>query len=158
MAAAAPPVTPAQPPAPLSGDALHAAIDAKAANNVQLSVRERDLMVKLYYLFRDDIVGALSTDSDDLNAMFWIGFVADMMRVAKTFKREGAQKKEMIMETLHIIIEHDVPEDHRDEVKLLVDTFAPPAIDMAVAFWHKVAPGLKHALTCGCCRKKSAAK
>jgi len=135
---------------PLSADALQAAVRARVTQNEMLSMRDAEPITNMYAHFYGMVSDALAGTNGRPSAAFWALIIPRMMVSAKKIKgMPGPAKKAMVLETLYIIVHHHVPADYRDAVLLALDTFASPAIDLAVEFYHGIKPKFRM-----CCRSK----
>lgn len=121
--------------------------------NEFLSTDDLATIRSLYDAVRSAVLALAGSTSDLQNPLFWTRIITQMMTMVNKLPREGAQKKALVTETLRLLIEREVPEADRQTVLALMDLFASPAIDLAVAFWHSAAPKVKSVLTCKPCRK-----
>lgn len=133
-------------PQKLARESLASAIDRAIKVNAELRPEHREMIAKMYNRFRDRLAPVLRNGTFEPFA--WIELIGDMMTMAKKFKAESAQKKQIVLEVLHLVIENDVPEEYRDSVRSIVDISVSPAIDLAIYFSQN---DKCRKLWCGCC-------
>ena len=120
-------------------------IDTVVKDNVKLSDNTRLLMSRVYDRFRHQISTALKTH-DASDSVFWIAIIGDMMTLVNSFKVDGVEKKEIVMETIRIVIRFEVPADKKAACEILLNTVLAPAIDLAVYFKNQITDGKKISL------------
>ena len=103
--------------------------------NANLSEESKKRMADLYERFRDRIHSALTHQVQDQTA-FWIQLVGDMMAICKTINVPGIEKKEMLIEVINIVIENEIPEKDRAQLKTFVDATVSPAVELAIYFYN----------------------
>jgi hypothetical protein len=159
-----PPVAPAAAggsfkPKFLTSRELSNSVETVLRANVKLGEKDKVLMAKMYDKFRDRLGPALAAqDFDNLDAFFWIQFIGDMMILAKGFKVSGTEKKEIILETINLVVENEVPEEKREAIQRLIVTVVSPSIDLAIYFVHSIKPKCRSLFSkCGCCKGQAEA-
>ena len=145
-------INPGFTPVYLKTRELSNSVQAIVAANVKLSDQAKTLMARMYDRFRARLGPVLaSQDFDNLNMSFWIGFISDMMSLAKDFKVSGMEKKEIILETITLVIENEVPPEKRQAVNALVTTVVSPSIDLAIYYMNTIQPKCRSLLSrCSC--------
>jgi len=133
----------------LSTKELGNVIDTTVRDNVKLSNDTKILIARLYDRFRHRISVALN--SRDLgDSALWIALIGDMMALVDKFKIEGAEKKEIIVETIGIIVRFEVAAEKKDACEALITTIVGPAIDLAVYFKNQLLDNKKKISACLC--------
>jgi len=127
---------------------LTAAVNDAVTTDATLGAESKQLIAKLYTLFRHRI-GPAFTNGDASDVFFWTEVIADMMVTAGKFRADGVQKKAALIAALHIVIDNEVPPTSRDAAKTIVNVAVSPAIDLAIMFANK-AKGCK-GCKWGCC-------
>jgi hypothetical protein len=138
-------------PKVLSTKELGNVIDAVVKENVKLSDHTRLLMSRVYDRFRHQISVALKAH-DASDSVMWISLIGDMMALVNDFKVDGIEKKEIVLETIRIVIRFEVPVDKKAACDVLLNTVLTPAIDLAVYFKKQFIDGKKISLGF-CCSK-----
>lgn len=134
----------------LSTKELGNVIDGIVKENIKLSDTTRLFMSRVYDRFRHQISVALTTH-DLSDSAGWIALIGDMMKLVNSFKIDGAEKKEIILETIRIVIRFEVPADKKEACDVLLSTVLVPAIDLAVYFKNQFVDRKKISLGfCGC--------
>ena len=137
-------------PKVLNSRELGEAITANVEKNVRLvPQRDRALIAKLYDKFRHRIGPMLlSNDWSDASAIVSMSLVADMMKLMNKFKAvDGRAKKEIILEVLDLVIEHEAPPEQRAKLRSVLVNNISPAIDLA-AYYVQSNPSCWQKLKC----------
>jgi len=132
---------------------LSVAVKESISKSARLTDADQMLIAKMYDKFRSKLAPALeSQDFNNLDHFFWIEFIGDMMLLAKTFKVSGPKKKEILMATLDLVVENEVPPEERDSVNRLIVLTVSPAIDLAIYFFDHIKPKCRSLFAkCRCC-------
>lgn len=121
-------------------------IDGVMKENVILSADARNVMARLYERFRHVIVSAIT--HDDQGPAFTM-MVADIMVFLNTFRLDGLEKKQILLEVIRIVIRFEIPAEKADSLLQLLDKVISQAIDLAVYF-QKQNSGPKNRRVCLC--------
>lgn len=117
----------------MSAEKVNDQINHVVEHNAKLKEHDKLFIAKLYETFRNDLVPLLK--GDDADDMFlWIDIITQMMLTVGKFKTTSLEKKEILMETIRIVIKSELPEDLQNKIMPVVNLAISPAIDMAIKF------------------------
>ena len=124
---------------------LSHAVEQILRENIKLGEDDKRLMARMYDTFRTQVAAALVSQDHAIDKFFWVELLGDMMVMAATFKTSGLSKKEIIMETLRIIVKFEVPPEREEQSIQLIETILSPAIDLTIYFKNQIFSGKKFA-------------
>ena len=122
---------------------LSHAVEQVLRENIKLGEEDKRLIARMYDAFRNQVAAALVSQDHAIDKFFWVELLGNMMVMAATFKTSGLSKKEIILETLRIIVKFEVPADREEQSIHLIETILSPAIDLTIYFKNQIASGKK---------------
>jgi hypothetical protein len=143
----------APPPLPfrakvLTTRELSHATEQVLRDNVKLGEDDKRLIARMYDTFRLQLMQALQTNDHAVDKFFWVELLGNMMIMASTFRTSGVSKKEIIMETLRLIIKFEIAPERQDHSLDLLESVISPAIDLTIYFKNQMAAGKSCAWCC----------
>lgn len=110
-------------------------------DNVKLGEDDKRLIARMYDTYRLQLMQALQYNDHNIDKFFWIELLGDMMVMASTFRTSGVSKKEIIMETLRLIIKFEIAPERQELSLNLLESVMSPAIDLTIYFKNQLATG-----------------
>ncbi len=130
-------------------------IEQTLKENVKLGERDKIHIAKMYDRFRARIFQAFSANNlTNLGTTFWVMMIGDMMALVQSVNVSGSEKKEIILETMRIVIKYEISADKHEALDGMLNTVVSPAIDLAAYFGAQLAPKVKACLFSMCTKKK----
>jgi hypothetical protein len=129
-------------------------IEQTLKQNVKLGERDKIHIAKMYDKFRGRIFQAFSANNlTNLGTAFWVVMIGDMMALVKTMDVSGSEKKEILLETMRIVIKYEIAAEKHEILDNMLNTVVSPAIDLAAYFGAQLVPKVK-ACIFQCFKKK----
>jgi hypothetical protein len=105
------------------------------SNSNSLDKNDIQVMKELYNQYRDIVLTGFSGKSvNELNSSFWLNILVTIMVTVEKIKSSGIKKKDMVIETVCLIIKNDLPIG-LNEKNMVVEKFkqiAPELIDPVI--------------------------
>ena len=142
---------PAFKPKMLDTRTLTASIDKNLSQNAHLvPERDRTLIAQTYEKYRNQIGPMLlETDFEDISLLTYVEILGDMMSLVKSFKGvPNRHKKELILEVIDLVIEHECPPEQHAKLRKILNNTISPAIDLAAYYVKQIKPKCKKAFAC----------
>ena len=102
----------------------------------KLEEKHKLLINQLYNKFKDQVINDVKGKSiNDLDYSFWMGVLVNVMiEVEKNFTEKGITKKDLVIESIVLIIQSDLlfDENYKDEIERNFRMIAPKLVETVV--------------------------